>query len=130
MARTSAPWVTSGSSPASLTTPAVARSPSSSSTASANAGVCPFGSVMVTGSGKSPVSRAVYAAVVAAVAQAPVVQPGRSPVCLSWALRPPLPPHSLMSWTDPMHVLVLGGTTEARRLAESLAGDAPRPAPG
>ena len=47
----------------------------SSSTASAKAGVWPLGRVMVTGSGNSPVSSAVYAAVVAAVAQAPVVHP-------------------------------------------------------
>lgn len=52
-------------------------------------GVWPLGRVMVTGSGNSPVSSAVYAAVVAAVAQAPVVHPGRRPVCLSWAVRPP-----------------------------------------
>jgi hypothetical protein len=73
-----APWVTSGSSPASLTMPASAKSAPSVSRASAKAGVSPFGRVMVTGSGKRPVSSAVSAALVAAVAQAPVVQPRRS----------------------------------------------------
>ncbi len=73
--RIRAPWVTSGSSPASLITPAVADSAPSSSVARANAGRWPFGNTIVTGSGNAPVSSAVYAAVVAAVAQAPVVQP-------------------------------------------------------
>jgi hypothetical protein len=45
------------------------------SRASAKDGVSPFGNVMETGSGKRPVSSAVSAALVAAVAQAPVVQP-------------------------------------------------------
>ena len=80
VARTSAPWVTSGSSPASLTTPAIANPSPSSSTASANAGLRSFGSRIPTGSGNSPVSNAVYAAVLAAVAHAPVVQPYRRPV--------------------------------------------------
>jgi hypothetical protein len=57
--RTSAPCVTSGSSPASLTTPAIATPAASDSTASANDGVWPRGSVTVTGSGNSPVSSAV-----------------------------------------------------------------------
>ena len=74
---TSARWVTSGSSPASLTIPARAKPAPSSSVASANDGRRPFGSSMVTGSGNSPVSSAVYAARVAAVAHAPVVQPRR-----------------------------------------------------
>ena len=78
VARINARWVTSGSSPASLTTPADAASRSSRSVASANAGCCPLGRVTSTGSGNSPVSSAVKAALVAAVAQAPVVQPRRS----------------------------------------------------
>src|SRR3954447_4929531 len=76
---TSAPWVTSGSSPASLTTPAPATPSVSDSVASANDGCLPWGRSIVTGSGNSPVSSAVYAAVVAAVAHAPVVHPYRSP---------------------------------------------------
>jgi hypothetical protein len=63
-----APWVTSGSSPASLTMPANAKSGPSSSRASAKAGRSPRG---------RPVRSAVAAARVAAVAQAPVVQPRR-----------------------------------------------------
>ncbi len=74
----SAPWVTSGSSPASLTMPARAQPSPVSSSARANAGCSPFGKVIVTGSGKRPVSSAVSAARVAAVAHAPVVHPLRS----------------------------------------------------
>ena len=73
--RTSARWVTSGSSPASLTIPAVARPSASSATANGKLGRSPRGRVMVTGSGKRPVSNASYAAWVAAVAHAPVLQP-------------------------------------------------------
>ena len=72
---TSAPCVTSGSSPASLTMPTVAAASSRDSRARAKAGCLSCGRSMVTGSGNSPVSSAVYAAVAAAVAQAPVVQP-------------------------------------------------------
>ena len=57
--------------------PARANPSPSSSVASANEGRRPFGSSMATGSGNSPVTSAVYAARVAAVAQAPVVQPRR-----------------------------------------------------
>ena len=74
-ATTSAPCVTSGSSPASLTMPASAQPAPAASRASAKAGISPRGKVMVMGSGKRPVTRAVSAALVAAVAQAPVVQP-------------------------------------------------------
>ena len=59
VARTSAPWVTSGSSPASLTTPAMAAPCSRRSTASAKAGRFPPGRSIVTGSGNVPVRRAV-----------------------------------------------------------------------
>ncbi len=58
VARTSAPWVTSGSSPASLTTPAVAAPCSRRCTASAKAGRFPPGRSIVTGSGNVPVRRA------------------------------------------------------------------------
>ena len=57
------------------------------SSANGNAGVSPPGRVMVTGSGKSPVSNAVKAALTAAVAQAPVVQP-RLSSCLAMVVRP------------------------------------------
>src|SRR5262249_21865341 len=77
VASTSAPWVTSGSSPASLITPAVAVLPPIRVTARANATSWPPGSVIWTGSGNSPVSSAAYADLVAAAAQAPVVQPRR-----------------------------------------------------
>ena len=50
--RISAPWVTSGSSPASLTMPARAQPSPDAVVASAKAGVWPPGSVTVTGSGK------------------------------------------------------------------------------
>src|SRR5262249_57179878 len=59
VASTRAPWVTSGSSPASLTTPAVAEPLSARLTASGKAGRSPRGSVTSTGSGNSPVSSAV-----------------------------------------------------------------------
>jgi hypothetical protein len=75
---TVAPWVTSGSSPASLTMPAMACVGVSASRASAKAGSSPFGSRIETGSGNAPERRAVSAALVAAVAQAPVVQPRRN----------------------------------------------------
>ena len=75
----SAPCVTSGSSPASLTMPARApcRSPARPAPAR-KLGVCPPGRRIVTGSGKWPVSSAANAARAAAAAQAPVVQPRRS----------------------------------------------------
>ena len=59
VAMISAPWVTSGSSPASLITPAAHSSAPRASQARAKAGVSPPGRRMVTGSGNSPVSRAV-----------------------------------------------------------------------
>jgi hypothetical protein len=77
-ATTSAPCVTSGSSPASLMTLASAQPSPCDVRAKANAGVWPRGRRIVTGSGKIPVSRACHAALAAAVAQAPVVQPRRS----------------------------------------------------
>src|SRR5262249_9674117 len=78
IARTNAPCVTSGSSPASLTTPALARPPASARSARVKLGRCPRGSAIVTGSGNAPVASATNAAFAAAVAQAPVVQPWRS----------------------------------------------------
>src|SRR5690606_18525819 len=72
---TSAPCVTSGSSPASLMIPASAYPAPAASWASAKAGCWPPGSVMVTGSANVPSSSAASADFVAAVAQAPVVQP-------------------------------------------------------
>lgn len=74
----SAPWVTSGSSPASFTTPARAQPSPASCSASAKAGRWPPGSRISTGSGKTPVRSAWPAARAAAVAQAPVVQPRRN----------------------------------------------------
>ena len=58
VARMRAPWVTSGSSPASLTTPAVAESVPMRVIASAKLGRSPWGSVTSTGSGNAPVSSA------------------------------------------------------------------------
>ena len=59
-AETSAPWVTSGSSPASLTTPAVAAPSLERARAPARTtGCCRSGRSIVTGSGNSPVSSAV-----------------------------------------------------------------------
>src|SRR5271166_254872 len=75
VATTSAPWVTSGSSPASLTMPARAKPAPNSYVASANSGRKPLGSATGTGSGKAPVSNASKAARAAPLAQAPVVQP-------------------------------------------------------
>ena len=66
-ARTTAPCVTSGSSPASFVTAAMATPSPSSYAVSANAGDPP-GSSTRTGSGKRPVSSATYAARAAAVA--------------------------------------------------------------
>ena len=74
----SARCVTSGSSPASLTMPALAQFLPRLRRASAKLGRSPFGSRISTGSGNSPVRSAVKAALVAAVAQAPVVQPRRN----------------------------------------------------
>ena len=87
VAATRAWWVTSGSSPASLMIPALAKPLPSASVASANEGRCPLGSTIVTGSGNSPVSNAVYAARVAAVAHAPVVQPRRRRFCSDSGIR-------------------------------------------
>ena len=56
---TSAPWVTSGSSPASLRTPARPWPRASSATTRGKAGASPPGSVTETGSGKRPVTSAV-----------------------------------------------------------------------
>ena len=70
VAQISAPWVTSGSSPASLITPAVAALSSMRVMASAKLGRSPRGSVTSTGSGNSPVTSAAKAALAAAVAQA------------------------------------------------------------
>ena len=78
VARTSTPCVTSGSSPASLTMPAVARAPSHSAVASAKVARWSRGRRTDTGSGKRPLTIASKAARAAAAAQAPVVQPRRS----------------------------------------------------
>ena len=86
VARTSAPCVTSGSSPASLTIPAVASAGPRSDVASAKAGLRPFGSATGTGSGKTPVSSASNAARAAPLAQAPVVHPRRNGACESASL--------------------------------------------
>src|SRR5690606_364639 len=75
VAVTTAPWVTSGSSPASLTIAAVADSSDSSCRASEKATRRPDGSAISTGSGNWPQTSAVAAAFAAAAAQAPVVQP-------------------------------------------------------
>ena len=80
VATISAPWVTSGSSPASLTMPARAKSAPSSWVARANSGLRPFGSATGTGSGNRPVRSASKAARAAPLAQAPVVQPRLSGV--------------------------------------------------
>jgi hypothetical protein len=58
VALTSAAWVTSGSSPASFTTPAVARPCPASLIARAKATRKPLGSAISTGSGKLPVTSA------------------------------------------------------------------------
>jgi uncharacterized membrane protein YedE/YeeE len=54
---------------------AIASVPVNLLSANGKLGVCPFGNTISTGSGNTPVHNAVYAALVAAVAQAPVVQP-------------------------------------------------------
>ena len=77
VAQINAPWVTSGSSPASLMMPAVAELSSLRVMASAKLGRSPRGKVTATGSGNSPVTSAVNAALAAAAAQVPVVQPRR-----------------------------------------------------
>src|SRR5579884_3395325 len=73
-----APWVTSGSSPASLTTQAPARRPSVHRPYASKSASKPAGRGTVTVAGDSP-RRARQAAAVAAAAQAPVVKPVRSP---------------------------------------------------
>ncbi len=82
--RMRAPWVTSGSSPASLMTAAVALSPARSCSARAKSARKPRGRRIVTGSGNPPPSRASNAAFAAAVAHAPVVQPRRKPAPPRW----------------------------------------------
>jgi hypothetical protein len=71
-------WVTSGSSPASLMTAASAQPGPVAVSAISKEGVSPRGRVMVTLGGKPPPRSARTAALAAAVAQAPVVQPERS----------------------------------------------------
>ena len=74
-----APWVTSGSSPASLTTTAIAPSPSGSQRSTANDGRwSERGSGTSTSAGASPSRSSRQAALAAAVAHVPVVQPRRS----------------------------------------------------
>jgi len=91
VAQISAPCVTSGSSPASLMTPAVAAFPSMCVMASAKLGRSPRGSATATGSGKSPVTSAAKAALAAAAAQVPVVQPRRNADCCFATFAIPLP---------------------------------------
>ena len=79
VAVTRAPWVTSGSSPASFTTTAEAQPSPVRGSSTANRWSKPAGRGMVTSSTGSPSSRWVHAARVAAAAQAPVVKPLRSP---------------------------------------------------
>ena len=73
VARTSAPWVTSGSSPASLTMPAMAEPSPSVVVARAKAGRCPRGKV-IDGVGKRAGEKR-RGRLGGAAAQAPVVQP-------------------------------------------------------
>ena len=74
-----APWVTSGSSPASLTTTAIAPSPSGSQRSTGKLGRwSERGSGTSTSAGASPSRSSRHAALAAAVAQVPVVQPRRS----------------------------------------------------
>ena len=97
-----APWVTSGSSPASLTTTASARSADSGRPAGAGRSAargtsvqestgkrtrCPDGSAISTVRCTSPVRRAVAAAFAAAAAHVPVVQPVRSAWPRTFAVR-------------------------------------------
>src|SRR6202453_2748561 len=77
VATISAACVTAGSSPASLTIPALAQSSLISWVASANSGRRPLGSATGTGSGNTPPTSASNAARAAPAAQAPVVQPRR-----------------------------------------------------
>ena len=74
-----APWVTSGSSPASLTLTARARSPSVQPSSMAKVTRWPLGSRHSTRPGTCPDTRPRTAAVAAAAALAPVVKPVRAP---------------------------------------------------
>ena len=85
---TVAPWVTSGSSPASLTTAASAQPGPRASRATANSGRWPPGSGISTADGTVPPPRPSAAAFAAAAAQAPVVQPRRSGAASVIACRP------------------------------------------
>jgi hypothetical protein len=85
-----APWVTSGSSPASFITAAIALVSASLSFAKEKETLCPFGKVISTGSGNCPVIKAVKAALAAAVAHAPVVQPLRREISVSDIVMIPL----------------------------------------
>ncbi|RAO39907.1 hypothetical protein ONO23_00477 [Micromonospora noduli] len=90
VAVSSAPWVTSGSSPASLTTTASARTggvPVTSQRSTGKRTRRPAGSPISTSCWVVPVTRAVTAALAAAVAHAPVVQPVRSAVGRTFAVR-------------------------------------------
>ena len=91
--RISAPCVTSGSSPASLTTPASAQPGPVAAWLTAKRGASPRGSRIVTASGTPPPHSPSSAARQAAVAQAPVVQPRRrgrgSVIARRLAWRPP-----------------------------------------
>ena len=83
-----APWVTSGSSPASLVIPASAQPSPQSICATANVGVSPLGSLICTVSGNAPPQKRINAALVAAVAQAPVVQPRRKDDVSTLVIKP------------------------------------------
>ncbi len=75
----SAPWVQSGSSPASLITEQTAESPRRSDRSTANVTRWPMGSPISTSRTTCPESSALAAALAAAAAQAPVVNPVRIP---------------------------------------------------
>ncbi len=72
-AQISAPWVTSGSSPASFTTQHEAACASSTRSIGVMVAVSPIGKLIVTCSGQAPVSSASVAALAAAAALLPVV---------------------------------------------------------
>ncbi len=76
-ATSSAPWVQSGSSPASLMTLHVARGPSRSQRFSGKVTFCPFGRVVSMASTAAPRASTRAAALAAAAAHAPVVNPSR-----------------------------------------------------
>ena len=97
-----APWVTSGSSPASLTTTAIAWLSLRVHSSTGKLTRWPDGRPTSTVWGISPVSSAVVAALAAADAQVPVVQPVRSAFFRTFAVRGRSGSRSSGSWR---HVL-------------------------